>query len=878
MSRKQTIRVCFAACFLTLSGTSCSSGPDDQGRPPDHPQNNGHPGLDGSVTLEDSGQDGTPEIRDQCPNNPEKTEPGFCGCDTLEGRCCDISEAAFVKTAGAEYKLYAQPYSEDLDIKTLTPDDSQIVTIGSKPTPTASGEHFVVVKGYLKVDAGLYDFMPGWEDSTFNVMTVAGKEVHRKRLGQGESVLTPIYLPQGYHPFEIVFFNPMDELIIWMNGGNRMSAQHLWHDEPFSKETEGKMLAAFSALQSHASGSTTLSEAALQEHAATLQANNSIFGANKAILMAAYDLVSTYEDKMGPLFIGEQTKGGFSRKSWNTDIHKVIFDVSQAIIDHAYTTENVAKCGDMFAGKWFKTADYFPGKVTSAPDAGLVHRVKISASYVKRFGKPIMHFDRPARKPTGTYLAPGTIATVTVPESLVGKGFAIRVGAHSWNLDYRPPVKRLDRVSSLYDIVHRETLVASPLGGNIYIEVPYLADEGVVEVSIRNAVRAPYFSAKAFHATTLSEWQKEREHGAPWADFQSEKFMMNVPTSWISKLEDPIALMKDWDSAMDAMNQLMGYREGHGKETMYPQVDVIMRASVHAPGYPSVNQSYDPNGNYGGLSGSHLIKGPQYAADYEFHEQGHAYGFVKYGGESESAVNLPHVAVWNQKFGYSLDKAFAGSRGYQGNDYRTLDNTAVAWMTSFNFSPRKVPMASGEKSYQLKGHAKFVDIARLFGWQALADFFYSIQMDYENDKPWNGAPNDAITLRLSEKAKVDLRPLLHFWGTPPENPEQLAADIATRKLAPSPAIYDALVHYKSLVPKDNAAFQEFALKWWGKQPSINGLWTESEHARQWDNTPHLEKWPVPERANGEIYDEQAASELRDTVQEIMDLYFPAGRP
>ena len=38
------------------------------------------------------------------------------------------------------------------------------------------------------------------------------------------------------------------------------------------------------------------------------------------------------------------------------------------------------------------------------------------------------------------------------------------------------------------------------------------------------------------------------------------------------------------------------------------------------------------------------------------------------------------------------------------------------------------------------------------------------------------------------------------------------------------------------VPMDtaeNADFRTFALNWWGKQPSINGNWTEREHSRQW---------------------------------------------
>ncbi|MCH9680802.1 MAG: hypothetical protein K0V04_05150, partial [Deltaproteobacteria bacterium] len=278
-------------------------------------------------------------------------------------------------------------------------------------------------------------------------------------------------------------------------------------------------------------------------------------------------------------------------------------------------------------------------------------------------------------------------------------------------------------------------------------------------------------------------------------------------------------------------------------------------------------------------SNSHLVRGPQYAPDYEFHELGHGYLFVKYGGEQESTVNLLHVAVWNQKFGYSLDEAFRMSRG-AANEHRTLDNTAVAWMTSFNFAPRKVPMAAGEKAYQLKGHAKYVDVARLFGWEGLSDYWYSINEDYEAGDEWSkhGTPIDTITLRLSEKVGVDLRPLLHFWGTPPEDPSALAAEIAASSLPASSEIYDTLMHYQSLVPADNAAFQQFALSWWGKQPSVDGYWTEREHARQWDSTEHLDKWPEPIRPNGEMYTEAAAAELRATVQEIIDLYFPTGRP
>jgi len=159
--------------------------------------------------------------------------------------------------------------------------------------------------------------------------------------------------------------------------------------------------------------------------------------------------------------------------------------------------------------------------------------------------------------------------------------------------------------------------------------------------------------------------------------------------------------------------------------------------------------------------------------------------------------------------------------------------------------------------------AKFVDIARLFGWKPLNDFWYSTNVDFENGKPWSkhGTDIDQISLRLSQKAGCDLTGLLHFWGTPPRDAKALKAAVAASKLPASAKIYDTLVHYKSLVPKDNKAFRDFATKWWGKQPSSKGFTTERNHAQQWEK-----------------YDEKTAAAITSTVQEIIDLYFPNGRP
>jgi hypothetical protein len=380
---------------------------------------------------------------------------------------------------------------------------------------------------------------------------------------------------------------------------------------------------------------------------------------------------------------------------------------------------------------------------------------------------------------------PGTVAKVTVPYSLVGKGYQIRVGAHSWDLEEKPRVNRLFRVSALYAIDSREIYCANPLGGGIYIEVPPGSHAGVVEVSIKNAARAPYFSWKHFHKTTLQEWLNvERHHKAPWADFQSDKFMTQVPTSWIYKMEDPITYMEDWDLSMDVMNDLIGRPHLFGRETVYTQVDTQLRGRAYHPGYPGGNAGYNPNKDYGGKHTHHLVRGPRRAHSYEFHE---------------------------------------------------------------------------------KGHAKYVDMARLFGWDMLARFWQSTNRDYMEGNAWlrNNQKDDSdrYTLRLSEIAGADLRPLLHFWGIPPHDADKLKRDIQDARIKSSRKVYDTLLRYKSLIPEDRAAFREYARAWWDKEPSEKGYTTERNHAAYWD-----------------AYDRQVAEEVHLTLHEIFERYFPDGRP
>ena len=117
--------------------------------------------------------------------------------------------------------------------------------------------------------------------------------------------------------------------------------------------------------------------------------------------------------------------------------------------------------------------------------------------------------------------------------------------------------------------------------------------------------------------------------------------------------------------------------------------------------------------------------------------------------------------------------------------------------------------------------------------------------------------NNALIPEFSELITMYLK----YKSESEDDAEKLSKDIADIKAKPSAKIYDTLVHYKALIPKDNESFRKFALMWWGREPRPEGFTTERNHAERW-----------------QAYDEDEAERARTVVQDIIDRYFPDGRP
>ena len=256
---------------------------------------------------------------------------------------------------------------------------------------------------------------------------------------------------------------------------------------------ETAFINAATGLENHVNGSAPLTLAQINLRRNNLRNNADNAGDSVESITAAFSYLTAYENRNQPIFRDEFPRNLVN--NINNALRQSIFDLHQAIVDDVYNAANLADptIRAMLDGRKFETADNFPGQVNPPASSRTTYSVQINASQPEMFGYEVQFGREPARRPTGAYLTPGTIATVTVPANLVGKGFEVRVGAHVANLQNRPNnYKRLNRVSLTYPINSVTTEIVSPLGGGIYIEVPYEVEEGLATIQFQKYRQSPF--------------------------------------------------------------------------------------------------------------------------------------------------------------------------------------------------------------------------------------------------------------------------------------------------------------------------------------------------------------------------------------------------
>ncbi len=627
---------------------------------------------------------------------------------------------------------------------------------------------------------------------------------------------------------------------------------------------------AIQSLLNHLNNTNPLTPAQINSVADTIQEHIFVIGDTLSLVLEAFELIDYYESNRGAMFLNDDTQGGFPNAFGASDGYeeaRAVFKIQQGIHDYIYTPANVIRYLTVLEGRKFQTADFFPGACPDPDDSAATYSVQINGSMPTEYGLRTAWSSTPARRPTGYYLAPGSIGSIKVPAAMVDQGFKILVGAHTFQRTGNNPVRRFFRVTNTFPITDTITQIANPFGGGIYFITPYEADLGIVEVQLTNVVPAPFFSAKTFSQTSLQEWKDEqRHHPAPWADFESDKYMMQVPTSWIYNYADPVTLMQDWDNRMDVVSTLLGYPVMRNHAILYLQVDTDIMYPFYGIGNPQINNTYNPLQAENGNKNHWFLRPGDTFWETEFHEMGHAQLFSKFPGETEAAVNVPAAAIFNRLYGMDIDTALG--RSFGNNPQITRDQAALNWMVTPNFragNPMNISNTTkDEVRYQQRGYAKYIEMAALFGWELIDSFYKQEQLDFINQVPGDGFTEaDSRILRFSKIAGADLRPLIHFWGLHPRDTAALRLRIAAENLQPSKLICDRLTHYQSIIPLDNAQFAEHANAFFGGSVPPGG---DPDYGSGWYNV-----W-LP------LYNETHGVEAVQAMQDIIDLYFPEGCP
>jgi len=359
---------------------------------------------------------------------------------------------------------------------------------------------------------------------------------------------------------------------------------------------------------------------------------------------------------------------------------------------------------------------------------------------------------------TGLYAAPGEVITVQVPRSALDKGLAIVIGSHTdelWRLD---SWKRMPAISIQSPVRQVRTEAANAFGGLIYLSVPRKSGVGDFVATIAGGVPAPRY---VLGKTDLTEWRNSiRNRPAPWAEIESRKIVLTVPSSLIRGLNDPDALMQTWDRISDLECDFAGHpHERERAERLVPDLQIEGEeegGALHA-GYPIT--SHMPSGTVmvdreallkGEIGGANTPKGWGL-----YHELGHNVQNPDwlFEGNVEGSVNLFTLYVFENLCGTPVASNVRGSKEYR-----------LRQMTRFNFAK---PDFDKWKNDPLLGMTTYEQLQQAFGWDAFKKVFAEYLRLPESERPRTDAEKrDQWVIRLSRQVQRNLGPFFQAWGFP----------------------------------------------------------------------------------------------------------------
>ncbi len=349
---------------------------------------------------------------------------------------------------------------------------------------------------------------------------------------------------------------------------------------------------------------------------------------------------------------------------------------------------------------------------------------------------------------TGLYAAAGEVVRVRTSEAAAKRGdIVIQIGAwqdqhqHPWRVRLRSAMRR-------YTVTEPVTLVASAIGGPIYVDIPVGYEPAEpLSIEFMNVVRAPLYH---HGVTDPHEWRRTiRQYPAPWAEIGSDELFFTVPSEVIRDLEYPELVMDHWNRVHEAMESLEPRTANHWSDRPYRYV---ADTSV-SYGYmycPSDAPIVIPTSEAGAIFdlANFDAKGPNKLWGH-YHEMGHAHQNQLWTDHAtgEVTVNIFTVYALHTVNGYPLDsdvmrshppeawkiysrqKDFGDPFDKVGGPFETLQFYALLWHhfgfetfhTAFD-TIRKLPAAAQPTNVQEERNCFLVHFSRAAGHNLCAYF------------------------------------------------------------------------------------------------------------------------------------------------------------
>ena len=356
---------------------------------------------------------------------------------------------------------------------------------------------------------------------------------------------------------------------------------------------------------------------------------------------------------------------------------------------------------------------------------------------------------------TGLYAAPGEVISIHAPASVLNQGLALRIGAHTdilWDLE---EWSRMPNITLQKPIASPETRAASAFGGSIYIVVPQGTKAGDFDITISNAVRAPHY---VHGKTSLGEWRTSiRDLPAPWAEIESGKIILTVPSRFVRTLDDPAALMDIWDRISDLESELAAIPPSRTRaERLLPDVQIAY--GIQHAGYPVMmylTKAHTLLSTRDLLSGS-AEEGLHNRSMWGLpHELGHQVqsSLWSFEGALEPTANLFALYVMEKLCHIPVASNRMGSPEFR-----------AAELARYNEAKRSFDVWKQDRWIAT---AYYVQLQQAFGWEAFRNVFAEYAALPIDQQPKSDAEKrDQWLIRFSRQVHRNLGPFFQAWAIP----------------------------------------------------------------------------------------------------------------